>query len=127
MKELTKAEEQVMQYLWQIGRGFVKDILEKFPEPKPNYNTVSTVIRVLEQKEFVGHKQYGNTHEYFPLVAQEEYSNFAVHRVVNQYFGGSLKSLVSFFVKKNEVDLNELNEILKTIEEGKDKSGITND
>ncbi len=119
MKELTKAEEQVMQFLWQIGRGFVKDILEKFPEPKPNYNTVSTVIRVLEQKEFVGHKQYGNTHEYFPLVAQEEYSNFAVNRLMSQYFDGSLKSLVSFFVKKNEVDISELNDILKTIEENK--------
>lgn len=117
MKELTKAEEQVMQYLWEIGRGFVKDILEKFPEPKPNYNTVSTVVRVLEQKEFVGHKQYGNTHEYFPLIAQEEYSNFAINKVVNQYFGGSLKSLVSFFVKKNEVDMNELNDILKIIKD----------
>lgn len=116
MKELTKAEEQVMQYLWEIGRGFVKDILEKFPDPKPNYNTVSTVIRVLEQKGFIGHKQYGNTYEYFPLVAQEEYSSHAVNRVVNQYFGGSLKSLVSFFVKKNEIDIKELNDILKTIE-----------
>jgi predicted transcriptional regulator len=119
MKELTKAEEQVMQYLWEIGRGFVKDILEKYPDPKPNYNTVSTVVRVLEQKEFIGHKQYGNTHEYFPLISQEEYSQFAVKKVMNQYFGGSLKSLVSFFVKKNEIDTTELNEILKMIEENK--------
>jgi predicted transcriptional regulator len=127
MKELTKAEEQVMQYLWEIGKGFVKDILEKFPEPKPNYNTVSTVVRVLEQKGFIGHKQYGNTYEYFPLVEQEAYSSHAVNKVVNQYFGGSLKSLVSFFVKKNEIDIKELNDILKTIEEGKDESEITND
>ncbi len=122
MKELTKAEEQVMQYLWEIERGFIKDILEKYPEPKPNYNTVSTVVRILEQKEFIGHKQYGNTHEYFPLISQEDYSKFAVNKVVNQYFGGSLKSLVSFFVKKNEIDTKELNEVLKTIEENKGNS-----
>jgi len=119
MKELTKAEEQVMQYLWEIERGFVKDILDKFPEPKPNYNTVSTVLRALEPKGFVGHKTYGNTHEYFPLISKEEYSHFAVNKVVNQYFGGSLQQLVSFFVKKNDTNINELDEIIQLIDHNK--------
>lgn len=116
MKELTKAEEQVMQYLWEIERGFVKDVLEKFPEPKPNYNTVSTVIRILEQKEFVGHKTYGNTNEYFALVSKADYSHFAAKKVMEQYFGGSLRQLVSFFAKKEDIALQDLDDIIKTIE-----------
>ncbi len=115
MKELTKAEEQVMQYLWEIGKGFVKDILEKYPEPKPNYNTVSTVVRLLEQKGFIDHKTYGNTHEYYPVVSKEEYSHSAANKLIEQYFGGSLKQLVSFFATKNEVDTKELDDIMQMI------------
>jgi BlaI family transcriptional regulator, penicillinase repressor len=116
MKELTKAEEQVMQYLWEIEKGFVKDILEKFPAPKPNYNTVSTVIRLLEQKGFVDHKTYGNTHEYYAIVSKETYSHSAANKLIDQYFGGSLKQLVSFFANKNEVNTQELDDIMKLID-----------
>jgi BlaI family transcriptional regulator, penicillinase repressor len=116
LKELTKAEEQAMQYLWEIGKGFVKDILEKYPDPKPNYNTVSTVIRLLEQKGFVQHKTYGNTHEYYPLVSKETYSHSAANKLISQYFGGSLKQLVSFFAQKDEVNTQDLDDIMKMID-----------
>ncbi|MEM6299441.1 MAG: BlaI/MecI/CopY family transcriptional regulator [Bacteroidota bacterium] len=119
MNELTKAEERVMIILWQLKKGVVHDILERLPDPKPSYNTVSTIIRVLEKKGVVGHKAYGKTHEYFPLISEEEYKGFALKKVMNNYFDGSLKRLVSFFTKKQDIDLAELDEIVKLIEENK--------
>lgn len=92
MKELTKAEEQVMQILWQIKRGFVRDILEKMPEPRPAYNTVSTIVRILEKKGFVSYKTYGNTHEYYPLIEKKDYSNFFLKNFIGGYFGGHFRS-----------------------------------
>jgi BlaI family penicillinase repressor len=89
MKELTKAEEQIMQVLWGLEKGFVKDVIEKLPEPKPAYNTVSTIIRILEKKKFVGHKAYGKTHEYFPLVDRDEYKKRFVRSFVRRFFGDS--------------------------------------
>ncbi|MFH0892931.1 MAG: BlaI/MecI/CopY family transcriptional regulator, partial [Bacteroidota bacterium] len=91
MKELTKAEEQVMQILWEIEKGFVKDVVELIPEPKPAYNTVSTIIRILEKKGFVGYTAYGKTHEYFPLVGKEEYTREYLGHVVRNYFSNSFK------------------------------------
>ena len=99
MKTLTKAEEQVMQILWKIEKGFVNDVIEYIPEPKPAYNTVSTIIRILETKEFVSHKAYGKTHEYFPLITKEEYSSKTLNRLVDNYFDNSYENLVSFFTK----------------------------
>ena len=118
MKELTKAEEEIMQVLWALGKGFVKDVLARLPEPQPKYTTVSTVIRLLEDKGFVGHTAYGNTHEYYPVISKEAYSEYATKSVMKKYFGGSLKRLVSFFVEKNDVSDKELEEIKKIIEEG---------
>ena len=117
MKDLTKAEEQIMQILWDLGKGFVNDILSTLPDPKPAYNTISTIIRILEQKGFVGHKAYGKTHEYFPLVTKSEYTVSLMSNVMKNYFGGSFKQMVSFFAKDNCISLNELDEIKKTIEE----------
>ncbi|MGK7393904.1 MAG: BlaI/MecI/CopY family transcriptional regulator [Candidatus Cyclobacteriaceae bacterium M3_2C_046] len=117
MKELTKAEEQVMQILWQLEKGFVKDILEKMPEPKPAYNTVSTIVRILEKKGFVGYKAYGKTHEYFPLVAKDQYRSFFLQNFIKGYFGGSFERLVSFFAKDNDMDLNELDQMMKYIKQ----------
>ncbi len=117
MKELTKAEEQVMQILWQIKKGFVKDILEKMPEPKPAYNTVSTIVRILEKKEFVGYTAYGKTHEYYPLIAKKVYSNYYLKTFMKGYFGGSFKNLVSFFAKENDMDIREFEELMKYVEE----------
>lgn len=116
MKELTKAEKQVMQVLWDIKKGFVKDILEQLPEPRPAYNTVSTIVRILETKGFVDHKAYGKTHEYFPLVKKEAYKRFLMNDVVDDFFEGSVAQLVSFFVKDKQVDVKELDELLKLIE-----------
>ena len=117
MKELTKAEEQVMQILWQIKQGFVKDILEKMPDPKPAYNTVSTIVRILEKKEFVGYTAYGKTHEYYPLVEKREYSHYFLKNFMGNYFGGSFKNLVSFFAKENDMDIHEFEEMMKYVED----------
>ena len=107
MRELTKAEEQVMQILWEVKKGFVKDVLAKMPEPKPAYNTVSTIIRILEKKGFVGYNAYGKTHEYFPIVDKTEYSNFYLKNFIGGYFGGSFQKLVSFFAKENDMDVQD--------------------
>ena len=112
MKELTKAEEQVMQILWDIERGFVKDVLAKMEEPKPAYNTVSTIIRILEKKGFVGYKAYGKTHEYFPLIDKKTYSNFYLKNFLGGYFGGSFQRLVSFFAKENEMDMKDFEKLM---------------
>ncbi|MDX5346220.1 MAG: BlaI/MecI/CopY family transcriptional regulator [Hymenobacteraceae bacterium] len=122
MKELTKAEEQVMQILWKIRKGFVKDILEELPEPKPAYNTVSTIVRILESKGFVNHKAYGKTHEYFPVVEKDKYRSFFLNSFINSYFGGSFENLVSFFAKDKKLDVQEIDEILRNIQEQKDQN-----
>lgn len=121
MKELTKAEEQIMQMLWQIERGFVKDVMDQLPEPKPAYNTVSTIIRILEQKGFVDHKAYGKSHEYFPIVSKEQYRTFATEKLMEGYFENSVETMFSFFVKKKKIDLSEADEILKMIQDLKSK------
>ncbi|UCE94679.1 MAG: BlaI/MecI/CopY family transcriptional regulator [Flavobacteriaceae bacterium] len=115
-KQLTKAEEQFMQVLWEIEEGSVKDIIDKLPDPKPAYNTVSTIIRILETKKFVSHQQKGRGYIYFPLIKKTDYTNQSLHKLVDGYFGGSFKSMVSFFVKKNDLDLKELEGILKEMD-----------
>jgi len=122
MKELTKAEEQVMQILWQLKEAIVKQILEKMPDdPKPAYNTVSTVVRVLESKGFVDHKAYGNSHVYFPIVSEEEYKKFAFDKVIKSYFNNSYKSLVSYLVKEQKLNLSELAELILLAERSRNK------
>ena len=119
MKELTKAEEQVMQILWKIEKGFIKDIIAEFPKPYPAYTTVSTIVRILEEKGFIYHKAYGKTHEYFPAIVKKEYRNFAFKNVFKNYFSGSAESLMSYFVKENNIDVKDLDTILKTINKKK--------
>lgn len=114
---LTRAEEEVMQILWKIEKGMVHDLLEKFPEPKPAYNTVSTIVRILEQKGFVGHKAYGRTHEYFPVISKSDYTKFYFRNFVTNYFGNSYKSLASFFATEGKLSMKELEDIRKTIYE----------
>jgi BlaI family penicillinase repressor len=104
-----------MQILWILKKAFVKDIIEKMPEPKPAYNTVSTIIRILEQKGFVDHKAYGKTHEYFPIVAKDNYSKFYLNNFLSGYFGGSFQNLVSFFAKQNDMDIKEVEELMKHV------------
>jgi len=116
MKQLTKAEEQVMQILWEIKKGFVKDILEKMPNPKPAYNTVSTIVRILEKKDFVGYTAYGKTHEYYPKIEKNQYRSFYLKSMISTYFGGSFERLVSFFARDNDMDIHEMEELLKNVQ-----------
>lgn len=116
MTDLTKAEEQVMHALWKLEKAFVKDVIEEFPEPKPAYNTVSTIIRILEKKEFVCYKAFGKTHQYFPIVSKEDYTKRTARQLMDNYFGGSFKNLVSFFVKDNDMTVKEMDDLMKVIE-----------
>jgi len=117
MKNLTKAEEQIMQVLWKIQSGFVKDILEQLPEPKPAYNTVSTIVRILEKKGFVSHKAFGKTHQYHPAVARDEYKEVYLKNFMENYFGNSYQEMVSFFAKHEDLSIMELEEIMKMIKD----------
>lgn len=113
IRSLTRAEEEIMLILWQMGKGFVKDILAEMPEPKPAYNTVSTIIRILEKKGVVGYTAYGKTHEYYPLISQADYKRHEMKQLMETYFDNSLPQLVSFFVKDQKLDAKELDEIMK--------------
>src|SRR3954466_6750974 len=121
IKELTKAEEQVMQILWQLKEAIVKDIIEEMPEPKPAYNTVSTVVRVLEGKGFIDHKAYGNSHVYFPLISDAEYKKFTFDKMMKNYFSNSYQSLVSFIVDEKQLGVKELDELTQLLEDLKNK------
>ena len=117
MRELTNAEEDIMRVLWRLKKGFVKDVLADLPVldstgKKPAYNTVSTVIRILEKKQVVGYTAYGKTHEYYPLISEDEYRRFQTEQLMANYFDGSLQKLVSFFVRERNVSLNEADEII---------------
>lgn len=115
MKQLTKAEEEIMQVLWELQIANVKEVITMLAEPKPAYNTVSTIIRILESKKFVSHKQEGKWHYYFPLINKEEYSNSSINKLVENYFEGSFNEMVSFFIKKNDVKLSDIETLLKEI------------
>jgi BlaI family penicillinase repressor len=121
LRELTKAEEEIMRVLWQLKKGFVKDVLAELPEPKPAYNTVSTIIRILEKKELVGYTAYGKTHEYYPLITEEQYRRFQTEQLMANYFDNSLKKLVSFFVQDKNISLSEADDIIKLLNKNKDQ------
>ncbi|MCL4482994.1 MAG: BlaI/MecI/CopY family transcriptional regulator [Bacteroidetes bacterium] len=111
--QLTKAEEQVMQILWEMGEGLVKDILDRFDEPRPARNTVSTVVRILEKKGFVGHKDYGKVFVYYPLVLKKEYSGKQLLGLMNNYFNNSFPAMASFFAKENDLTIHDLELLLE--------------
>ncbi|MEA3445337.1 MAG: BlaI/MecI/CopY family transcriptional regulator [Bacteroidota bacterium] len=115
MKKLTLAEEQIMKILWKKEEAFVKDIIADMPQPLPAYNTVSTIIRILEKKGFVDHKAFGKTHQYFPLTSKNEYARLHYKRFMKDYFGNSFQQMVSFFAKEENLSANELDEIINQI------------
>ncbi|KAA3633575.1 MAG: BlaI/MecI/CopY family transcriptional regulator [Bacteroidetes bacterium] len=115
MQKLSKREEEIMQVLWQLEKAFVKEVIELLPEPKPHYNTVSTIIRILEDKKFIGHKSFGKTYQYFPLVSKEEYQKSEVGDVIRNYFDNSYKKMVAYFANEEKISEEELDEILKMI------------
>jgi len=121
IKELTKAEEEIMQHLWSLEKAFVKEIIEELPEPKPAYNTVSTIVRILETKGFIGHESFGNSHRYYPLVNKDEYKSFATNKLISSYFDNSAQKMLSFFLEKEKLNIKEVDEILKIIEQAKNK------
>ncbi len=121
MKTLTKAEEQIMHVIWQLEKVLVRDILERLPDPKPAYNTVSTVVRVLEKKGFVNHKSYGTTYEYYPLISKEEYTRVHFREFLSKYFNNSFPQMASFFASENNISIENLEEMLKEIEQELEK------
>ena len=113
MNKLTKAEEEVMQYLWKHGANTVSVLIDMMDEPKPPHSTISSIIRILEKKGFVNHKAYGRTYEYFPVIAMKEYSKFSIKNLVSNYFGGSMDQLVSFLIKEEDLSLSDIANTLK--------------
>ncbi len=119
MKKLTRKEEELMKILWRLEKAFVKDIIEQYPDPKPHYNTVSSLVRLLQDKGIIGYRQYGNTYEYFPLIPKEEYRKSFMKQVVHDYFDNSYKSAVAFFVKDKGLSPEEMDELVKMIKDQK--------
>ena len=127
MKEFTRAEEKIMQILWKLEKGFVKDIIERLPNPKPAYNTVSTIVRVLEKKGFVSYTAYGKTHEYFPIISRNEYKKNFLKSFIKRYFSNSFQEMVSFFTSDRDIDLKELEEMRELLSEEIEKQKGDND
>jgi predicted transcriptional regulator len=122
IKELTKAEEEVMQILWRLKRAFIKDILERFDEPRPAYSTVSTIIRILQDKGFVSYKVYGRTYQYFPVITKDDYRKSQMSSFVRNYFSNSYQKMVSFFAREDSITVKEMEEIMAMMKnEDRDK------
>lgn len=115
MKKLTKAEEELMQILWNLERGFLKDILGAFGESAPKQSTVSTVLKILEEKGFVAHETYGKSHQYYPLISKGDYARFYFDSFLGRYFEGSFQRLLSFFHKEGDLDMKDLDQIMERI------------
>ena len=115
MQELTKAEEQIMLIIWGKQKCFVKEILAQFPEPKPAYNTISTIVRILEKKQFVSYEAFGKTHQYFPIITKEEYKSLKTNNLMSNFFGGSVEAMMSFFVKEKKMSIQQIDDLLKEL------------
>ncbi|MBN1387085.1 MAG: BlaI/MecI/CopY family transcriptional regulator [Bacteroidales bacterium] len=127
IRRLTRAEEEVMQILWDMEEGVVKDIVEKFDDPKPAYTTIATVLKVLERKSFVEYKTVGNTYLYFPMVSKTDYTKFQLSSLLKNYFNGSFPKMATFFARENDLTLIELEEILKEAMKDINKEQYGND
>jgi predicted transcriptional regulator len=119
MKHLTNREEEIMELFWEKGPLFVKEIIEQLGEPKPHYNTISTIVRLLEEKGFVGHEQFGNTHRYHSIISREEFSRNTMKNMVGKYFNQSYASVVSMFVQEEKISLEEIQELIRQAENAK--------
>jgi BlaI family transcriptional regulator, penicillinase repressor len=121
MVTLTKAEEKIMKILWEIGKGFTKDIRNEFPDPKPPYNSVSTIVRVLVKKKIIGFKAYGTSHQYFPLIKKDEYRQNQLGSLVKDYYNNSFKQVVNFFSENKDLKSGEIDEVIQMLEDIKKK------
>jgi len=117
MEKLTNKEEEILHILWQLKKGFVKDVVSKLPNPKPHYNTISTIIRKMEDKGYIKYIAYGKTHEYYPVVTKEEYRKKYMNNTITNYFENSYKNAVSFFAREEKISIKELKEIINLIEQ----------
>ncbi len=113
IKELTKAEEEVMQILWRLKKAFIKEILEKFDEPRPAYSTVSTIIRILQDKGFVNYRAYGRTYQYFAVISKDDYRKVQMSSYVRNYFSNSYQKMVSFFAREDSITVKDMEEIME--------------
>lgn len=116
MKHLTNREEEIMELFWAKGPLFVKEIIDLLGAPKPHYNTISTIVRLLEEKGFVGHRQFGNTHRYHAVISREEFSKFTLKTMVGKYFNKSYAAVVSMFVQEEKISVEEIKELLRQVE-----------
>jgi len=121
MEKLTNKEEEIMRALWDHNKAFVKDLITTLPDPKPHYNTVSTIVRNLEDKGYIGHEAFGKTHRYYPTVSKEDYRKTFMQKTINNYFESSYKNMVSFFAREEKISVSELKEIIDLIEKGKNQ------
>lgn len=119
MKRITTKEEEIMNFFWKKGELFVKQILEFYPDPKPHYNTVSTMVRALEEKGFLGYKTFGNTYQYYPLISREEYNRKNLRTMVKNYFGNSYKRVVSTLIEEKELSIQDLKDLITEIEKNR--------
>jgi len=122
MRHLTNREEEIMEIFWEKGAIYVKDIVDEMPDPKPHYNTVSTIVRGLEEKGFVGHEQFGNTHRYHAAISREEFSRDTIKNMVGKYFNKSYASVVSMFVEEEKISLEEIKELIRQAKAAKNDS-----
>jgi len=121
IKELTKAEEEIMQILWKLRKAFIKEILKKFDDPKPAYSTVSTIIRILYDKGFVNYRAYGRTYQYFPVISKDDYRKARLSSFVKDYFSNSYQKMVSFFAREDSITLEEMEEIMEVVRKEEDE------
>lgn len=119
MQKLAKREEEIMQACWHLGKAFIKEIIAELPDPKPHYNSVATMVRILEEKGFLGHEALGNTFQYYPIVSKEQYQNHAFDDIVKKYFNNSYPRMLAYFAREQKISKEELNEILALIQSQK--------
>jgi predicted transcriptional regulator len=121
MEKLTNKEEEIMRVLWRLKKAFVKEVIAELPDPKPHYNTISTVIRNMEDKGFIKYEAFGKSHRYYPIISKEDYKKTFMHKTIQHYFENSYKNVVSFFAKEEKISVNELKEIISIIEKNQNK------
>ncbi|HEX3385300.1 MAG TPA: BlaI/MecI/CopY family transcriptional regulator [Mucilaginibacter sp.] len=119
MQKLAKREEQIMQVFWNLEKAFIKEIIPELPDPKPHYNSVATMVKILEEKGFLSHETIGNIYRYYPVISRDDYQKHAMKDIVSQYFNDSYPSMLAFFAKEQKMSESELNEILEIIKSSK--------
>lgn len=119
MKKLSRKEEELLQIMWELDKGFVKEVIDHLPDPKPHYNTVATLMKRLEEKGYLGHKEYGGSYEYYPLIGKEAYRQTFMKKVLNTFFDNSYVNLLAYFAQQEKMDAKDVEQLLKKIEDDK--------